>query len=249
MIAVLAIARDVRFGQAAAAGSGLRQARGTGLPILNIMGIRKALVYTSGLALATGGPITMFSASDFVADVKQRFVSPPAATASANPHPSAGSPAAVPATLPASPAEAMPTPSLPEVLRFDVTVEWVMQRWPRVSTGLPHLQLQGYRVPLVTGTQISDVAGSLTYYFNAGQKVQRITLKCSTGDPRALVALLTERFRFVRRLTNDPGLIVYEAVDSDNNKVGKAEIRSAAVVKASQPYTRFDVDLVMDRAG
>ena len=71
----------------------------------------------------------------------------------------------------------MPLPSLAEVLRFDVTVEWVMQRWPRVTTGLPQLQLQGYRVPLVTGTSLSDVAGSLTYYFNARQQVQRITLR------------------------------------------------------------------------
>ncbi len=62
------------------------------------------------------------------------------------------------------------------MLRFDVTVEWVMQRWPRVSTGLPYLQLQGYRVPLVTGTKVADLAGSLTYYFNARQQVQRITL-------------------------------------------------------------------------
>ena len=102
----------------------------------------------------------------------------------------------------------MPLPSLAEVLRFDVTVEWILRRWPRVTTGLPYLQLQGYRVPLVTGTGMSDVAGSLTYYFNAQQQVQRITLRGTTGDPSVLASILTSRYRFARRLTNDPGVVL-----------------------------------------
>ncbi len=141
-----------------------------------------------------------------------------------------------------------PSPSLDEVLRFNVSVEWVMQRWPRVSTGLTYLQLQGYRVPLVTGTSLTDVAGSLTYYFNAGQQVQRITFRGTTADPSGLVNLVTSRFHFARRLTNDPGIVLYEAVDADNRLSGTLKIRSAGVVKASQPYTRFVVDLAMDRA-
>ena len=95
---------------------------------------------------------------------------------------------------------------------------------------------------------MADVAGSLTYYFNAQQQVQRITLRGTTGDPSALVALLTSRYHFARRLTNDPGVVLYEAVDSSNRPVGSLKIRSATVVKANQPYTRFEVDLVMDRA-
>ena len=123
----------------------------------------------------------------------------------------------------AAPRDRMPLPSLAEVLRFDVTVEWVLQRWPRVTTGLPQLQLQGYRVPLVSGTQISDVAGSLTYYFNARQQVQRITLRGTTGDPSALVNLLASRYHFARRLTNDPGIILYEAVDPEQSADRYAE--------------------------
>jgi hypothetical protein len=138
-------------------------------------------------------------------------------------------------------------PDLDQVLRFDATVEWVMQRWPRVSTGLSYAQLQGYRVPLVTGTDMADVAGSLTYYFNAGQQVQRITFRGTTGDPTRLATLVATRFGFARRLTNDPGVVLYEAVDSSNRPAGTLRIRSAGVIKASQPYTRFEVDLVMDR--
>ena len=43
--------------------------------------------------------------------------------------------------------------SLDEVLRFDLTPDWILHRWPRVSTGLAQLDLQGYRVPLVSGTR------------------------------------------------------------------------------------------------
>ncbi len=204
--------------------------------------------------LAAGGPVTLFSTSDILGGMKRSWFASPATTAATA---TGQQPASVP--LPAAPvdspvgiapntaAEAIPMPSLAEVLRFDMTVEWVMQRWPRVSTGLPHLQLQGYRVPLVTGTSVADLAGSLTYYFNAQQQVQRITLRGTTGDPRVLVALLTGRYRFARRLTNDPGMVLYEAVDSSNRPAGSAKIRSAKVIKANQPHTRFEVDLVMDR--
>ena len=218
------------------------------------MGFKKTLFYVGGLLLAVGGPFTFFSGSDFLGDMKRNWLPGSAATAGVAPDlaapalPSAASDGASDPSLTSSAAvDAMPMPSLAEVLRFDATVPWVMQRWPRVSTGLPHLQLQGYRVPLVTGTSIADLAGSLTYYFNVRQRVQRITLRGTTGDPRALVALLTNRYRFTRRLTNDPGMVLYEAVDSGNQPVGTAKIRSASVVKANQPYTRFEVDLVMDR--
>jgi hypothetical protein len=107
--------------------------------------------------------------------------------------------------------------------------------------------LQGYRVPLVSGTSLSDVAGSLTYYFNVRQQVQRITLRGSTGDPSILATILVSRYHFARRFTNDPGVVLYEAVDADNRSVGSLKIRSAPVVNTSQPYSRFQIDLVIDR--
>lgn len=230
------------------------------------MEIKKTLLCVGGLMLATGGPITMFSASDFVGGIKRTWSASPAATATAaplqpgtapafTPPPVVDSPAASSQIQPSpvvpisnSPTDATPITSLAEVLRFDITVEWVMRRWPRVSTGLPHLQLQGYRVPVITGTSVADLAGSLTYYFNAAQQTQRITLRGTTGDPSALVAVVTNRHHFTRRLTNDPGVVLYEAVDSSNKPTGTLKIRSARVVKSNQPYMRFEVELEMDRA-
>jgi hypothetical protein len=52
----------------------------------------------------------------------------------------------------------MPIVSLAEVLRFDISPDWVMGRFPRVSTVLAELNLDGLRVPLVTGTSPSDLA-------------------------------------------------------------------------------------------
>ena len=236
------------------------------MPILYTMELKKTLLCVGGLMLATGGPITMFSASDFVGNVKRSWSASSAATAAAaSQQPGTASAPTTPPAVepPAAPSQALPPPvvsasnpaaeatpitSLAEVLRFDVTVEWVMRRWPRVSTGLPHLQLQGYRVPVITGTSVADLAGSLTYYFNAAQQAQRITLRGTTGDPSAVVAIVTGRHHFTRRLTNDPGVVLYEAVDSSNKPTGTLKIRSARVVKANQPYMRFEVDLEMDRA-
>jgi hypothetical protein len=216
------------------------------------MGPSKSMLYVTGLVLAIVGPIVAFSGADMLGGVaKSWFAKKPAAHAPATPleiarGDSAGDNRLLPAN--AATADRFPTPTLDEVLRFDVTVEWVMGRWPRVMTGTPYLQLQGYRVPLMTGTGTTDVAGSLTYYFNAGQQVDRITLRGTTGDPSQLVMLLASRYHFARRLTNDPAIVLFEAVDPVNKPVGTLKIRSAAVIKNSDPYSRFLIDLVIDRA-
>jgi hypothetical protein len=100
---------------------------------------------------------------------------------------------------------------------------------------------------LVTGTLDDDVAGALTYYFNPGQQVQRITLQGTTGDATKLVYLLTTRFGFGRRLTNDPGVFVYEAPSQDRKTQSRLWIRPAGVIDAKNRFSRFHVDLVIER--
>ena len=156
------------------------------------MNFKRTVLYACGLALAVGGPISLFSASDFAVKVRKSVAGWTAKAPRRRSRRPAGLPPeaasadrrlAIPAGP--SPLETLPTPTLAEVLRFDVTVEWVMQRWPRVSTGLPYLQLQGYRVPLVSGTSLRDVAGSLTYYFNApaGRSGSRSAARPATRAP------------------------------------------------------------------
>lgn len=135
---------------------------------------------------------------------------------------------------------------LAEVFRWDVTTSWILSRWPRVSAGLSEVEMQGYRVPLVTGTATDDLAGSLTYYFNSRQRVERMTFFGTTGDSRRLVALLATKFAFVRELNDDPSLFLYR-VREGRKVISELRIKPARVVRADAPNSRFDVALLMER--
>lgn len=96
----------------------------------------------------------------------------------------------------AAPLENIPVWDFREIFRFDITQEWVRQRWKRVSTVPSERNLAGMRVALVTGTQSWDLHGSLTYYFDNHQQLQRITFKGWTGDPQKLIQTVTSDFQF-----------------------------------------------------
>ncbi len=83
---------------------------------------------------------------------------------------------------------------LREVLRFDIDPSWVIGRFSRVSTVLAETQMEGLRVPIVTGTKPSDIAGTLTYYFDHANQLKRITIHGFTGDPKQLVTTMTEYY-------------------------------------------------------
>lgn len=84
---------------------------------------------------------------------------------------------------------------LREVLRFDIVPGWLPQRFARVSTVTSNVQMDGLRVPLITGTQPKDIAGSLTYYFDASQSLKRINLHGLTGDPTPLANLMVQFYQ------------------------------------------------------
>lgn len=206
----------------------------------------KRILWALPLAIAAGGPVAYFGFPASWRDAALRWFSSSetaaAQTASSDPLQQDTA-----AGAPARPLEGPPTHNLDEVLSFDVATGWVLRRWPRVSTGLADLPLEGYRVPLVTGTEETDLAGSLTYYFNAQQKVQRITFYGTTGDPRKLIRLVTTNYNFTRRLTKDPGLFVYEVEHPGGQPTSVLKIQSAPVVKSSEPNRRFEVELVIER--
>jgi hypothetical protein len=97
--------------------------------------------------------------------------------------------------LPADPA-AQPSLSgyqvkdLREVMRFDITPRWVLNRFSRVTTVLADLNLEGLRVPIVTGIRADDLAGTLTYYFDHSDRLQRVTIHGFTGDPQRFANLM-----------------------------------------------------------
>ena len=101
-----------------------------------------------------------------------------------------------------------PTVSLEGVLRFDVSPRWVIEQWPHVSTTRAEGPLDGLRVPVITGTTPQDLAGSLTYYFDERQQVQRISMEGIIGDDRRLVSVVTHRFQLKPEPTPGVGLYV-----------------------------------------
>jgi hypothetical protein len=135
-----------------------------------------------------------------------------------------------------------PPVSLDEALRFDIAPAWIMTRWPHVLTMADSGKLQGYRVPLVTGTAEHDVAGTLTYYFSSRPEVQRIRLTGVTGDPAPLVGLVTSRFGFQKQTSPIAGAHVYQILYGKRPN-SQLLIRMQDVIRNDRPLRRFDVEL------
>jgi hypothetical protein len=141
-----------------------------------------------------------------------------------------------------TPLEGIPTYSIAEVLRMDVSKEWVYQRWPRKSTALAELDLFGVRVPLVTGTQLHDLAGSLTYYFGIDGRVKRVSFRGRTGDTTQLAALVHQRFGLQAQPTPIAGEQVLQYRNGDA-VLSELRTRPAPVLWASTPHDSFTVEL------
>jgi hypothetical protein len=105
----------------------------------------------------------------------------------------------------AQPLEFMPVMNLEEIFRFDVNPGWVKSRWKRVSTSPGDTGLHGLRVALVTGTNSWDLHGSLTYYFDGNQRVERITFRGWTGNETRLTNLLQQKYGFESQSTQWAG--------------------------------------------
>jgi hypothetical protein len=232
------------------------------------MNYRKALrtlfIYFAVPLICAGGPVAWFSGPKWWSGLTTSLASRPSTTPAAGtasevkPLPATEAPDLPAAPAPASAASAAtgPVPASPdgpplhamaEVFRFDISPRWIADNWPRVSTALGQLQLQGFRVPLVTGPAEDDIAGALTYYFNPWQKLQRITFIGTTGDVRKLITMLSAQFGFARRLTNDPGQFIYEVQDPAGKATSALWIRHVPVLKASKPRERYEINLTIER--
>ncbi len=144
-----------------------------------------------------------------------------------------------------SPKPVSPT-NLEELFRFDLTAEQVMHTWPMVTTTTNQPDLKGYRVPLVTGGRPDSLAGSLTYFFDNGQRLQRIVFHGTTGEPRPLVQLVTQKFDFKIDPAPDAGMQRY-SVRRSGKTVSELRVQPAQVVDAGQPLRRFAVNLLIER--
>jgi hypothetical protein len=98
------------------------------------------------------------------------------------------------------------------------------------------LSLDGLRVPLISGTQPYDVAGSLTYFFDTNKTVRRIQFQGVTGDEGPLMQLMIQHYRLVPERSLGGQLLTMRW----NNRVTSfIHIAPAPVVSAQQPNARF----------
>lgn len=147
-----------------------------------------------------------------------------------------------------APLEGLSSPSLAEVLRLDVSKEWVYSRWARKSTGLAEPELFGVRVPLVSGTRMTDIAGSLTYYFNKMGQVEKIRLVGKTADTSELVHLLQTTYGFQPATPLLAGEQLYR-VERDGRIESELVTRPESVLWATSPHGSFSLQLEINRPG
>ena len=127
-----------------------------------------------------------------------------------------------------------------EVIRFDVSPAWVTQRWGRVTTVSTEPGLQGLRVTLVTGTQVDDLAGSLTYEFDSYHRVQRIKFEGTTGDPQRLVDHASRCCGLKAEPTRAAALF---AKRSGGRVQSALRIEHAPLMRAEAPHVRLRVTM------
>jgi hypothetical protein len=133
--------------------------------------------------------------------------------------------------LSAGPMSFTPTIDLSSLFRFDITKQSVTSRWDRVSTSPADQGLHGMRVALVTGTNSWDLHGSLTYYFDATHRLQRITYRGWTGDATRLLQTLQQSHQLQAKPTHWAGLYL-------SNRSGLL-MKHPAVIDKSNPVQQL----------
>ncbi len=90
------------------------------------------------------------------------------------------------------------------------------------------------------------MAGSLTYYFNTQQRLQRIIFQGSTGDARELMAYMTAVHGLKPEPTNDPSLQLFRIRDG-RMVTSELRIKAAPIVRRSAGLSRYNVNLFLER--
>jgi hypothetical protein len=134
---------------------------------------------------------------------------------------------------------------LHEALTLEVTEQFVINRWPRVNTGLMEKDLRGFRVPYLSGSNEDDPAGALTYYFNKKHKCDKLTFSGTVGDPRKLVMYLVQSHGFEPQPSPEAGVHLYQIRAGRQNS--ELTIKPATVVRSNTPHLRYQVELLISR--
>jgi hypothetical protein len=211
------------------------------------------------IAAALGATIGVPYLASRMPSAPSPAASPPTAAATLSPTATTTPPPVAPPTPPpnqgpgslvsASPAplEGAGVRSIEQVLRFDLTKDWVYRTWARKSTGPTDVGLFAVRVPLMTGTQTSSLAGSLTYFFNTYGQIEHISFRGRTGDATPLVNFLMRTYEF-QRVAAPVGEQVYQ-VKRRGRVQSELRTQPAPVLWAAAPHSSIAVELELARPG
>ncbi|QDS90426.1 hypothetical protein EC9_46340 [Rosistilla ulvae] len=131
-----------------------------------------------------------------------------------------------------------------DILRFDATPAWVTAQFSRVTTVLADRQLEGLRVPVVTGAKPDDLAGTITYYFTPQHRLQRISFNGFTGDPTRLVSLMMAHYHLSPDHSLGSGGYSYGWNGSPSSLM---KITPTPVIYSESPNSRFTVFLELNQ--
>ncbi len=131
-----------------------------------------------------------------------------------------------------------------QILNFETTPQDITNRWARISFHVNYNGFHSYRVPVVTGEERDDLAGSLTYLFNEHEQLQRIEFLGYTQDASTLINVMTKKFRMTQR----PSVLEALYVKSLNKlPVSALRITRPAVVNTSTVPSLLEIRFELNK--
>ena len=127
---------------------------------------------------------------------------------------------------------------------FDISPAWVSQHFARVTTVLADLQLDGLRVPLVTGTDPTDIAGTITYYFDRSGQLQRVNIHGFVGDPTDVAQTMQTHYQMTAEPTLDAGVYT---VRWNGIVSGLLKLSRAPVMYSNARHPRYTLFLELNQ--
>lgn len=170
--------------------------------------------------------------------------SPLSAPAPATPESRQRGEPSVPATeaYPSTPGPA--TIDLRAWLRWDLPRGYLLWQHPHAAIVPTERNLLGYRIPFTTGLQPQDLTGTLTYYFDAKDQLQRMELSAASGNPWPMTQWLLPQFRLQPIASPDPNIRLAILKSRDQTQ----SLLAVAIGKAPSASSSHELFLELNRS-
>ena len=86
----------------------------------------------------------------------------------------------------------------------------------------------------------------MTYYFDAGQRLRRITLHGNTGDERSIVELLTKHYKLYSEPNLGAGIYLLRW---NTRPLNVLRVSHAPISRVEEPHSKFVVELELNDVG